>query len=221
MTNFISAINPTSSHDEDEVIMHRTLTAPPITCHVAPMIVRGTSGYVTHPYSNGVSDYVKNTSRVTELHEHLGKAALYLKILRWGSGKKSLPNLLSHISDAIKDSEQILDYDENILEGAEPTDKETWSNAVNFLQSYSLFMYGKHGKLMSKPYIDITNDGGVSIHWDTDKGKFLIIFSKGKNDLAYFFGESKEDNIPFKSAVKINAPVQEIIGSWMTDYLTL
>lgn len=147
--------------------------------------------------------------------------------LKLNGEEYKLARELEHIVDQIEEAREILDYpldwDE---EGGLPTDKETFTEAVSFIVSYALWVFENHDEIIIPPYIDIMKDGAVSVHWETDRAQLLIIFNKAEDfkpeeeKLAYFYAERKENNIPFKSAIKPGAEVDEFIGLWMKKNLT-
>lgn len=130
----------------------------------------------------------------------------------------TLPIALKSISEQIMESEEILDYDWEEADG-EQTDKTTYLKAINFLVEYSTYIYETYGIVLATPYIDIMSDGGVSINWFTPKSEFLIIFKKGDNQNAYYFGIRKDNKIPFKSGIEIGKPIDESLASWMKKNL--
>jgi hypothetical protein len=135
--------------------------------------------------------------------------------------KLKLSYKLKHIADAINDSKILLDLEEDWDEdGANATNFETYKNAINFLVNYSTHILNNFRLILKKPFIDITRDGSISIQWDTDKAVFLIIFKKNKNEFAYYYGQEKETNSPFKYRVKINENINNITAEWLKDYLT-
>lgn len=139
----------------------------------------------------------------------------------------TLPKALKAIADQVEEAKEILDYsfDWN-EEGALPTDEETFAKAASFTIEYALWIYENYEEIIATPYIDIMKNGAVSVHWENDEAQLLIIFNRAEDfkreeeKLAYFYAERKENKIPFKSAVKPNAAVDEFIGLWMKKNLT-
>jgi hypothetical protein len=128
---------------------------------------------------------------------------------------------LKHIAEAINDSKVLLDLEEDWDDdGANATNFATYKNAIKFLVNYSTHILDEFGLVLKKPFIDITRDGSISIQWDTDTAVFLIIFKKNKNEFAYYYGQEKETNSPFKYRVKINENINNITAEWLKDYLT-
>ena len=137
--------------------------------------------------------------------------------------KDSLPPILNYIQETINGAAELLTYTENWdEEGATSTDNETLTSALSFLRNYTVSIYGKYAALIHKPAINIMRDGGIYLFWETTRGKLLIIFTKGKSDMAFFYGESKGEkgNIPFKGGAELQKNPQEHIVQWMKDYLT-
>ena len=130
---------------------------------------------------------------------------------------------LKAIAIQINDAKEILHYNYDWDdEGALPTSPQVFHNAINFLVSYSNFIFRRFDDaIIATPYIDILKDGGVSILWDTPKARFLIFFKNSASSYAYFFAEKTDTKIPFKSAIEINAPVDESIASWMKANLSI
>lgn len=132
----------------------------------------------------------------------------------------SLPNKLSHIANAIIESEYILNLQENWdEEGANATNVKTYKKSILFLINYSKYILNEYKQILKEPHIDITRDGSVSIMWDTEIASFLIIFKKNDNEYAYFYGQEKNTKIPFKYAIKIEDEVDKITALWMQKNL--
>jgi len=200
-----------SSHDEMYEMFCDMSINDLRKCMIIPYVsMNGVTPFIISNYPSHLSKYVDYYERL------IGRINIEDENVR----ESKLPRLLEHISDAIQDAKVILSYEDDWDDnGSLSTDTQTWDNAIKFLIDYSTLIYGKYGVVLEKPYIDIALDGGIYIHWDTPRGKFLIMFKKNINELAYFYGESKQDKIPFKSAIKIQSPVQESIGLWMKEYL--
>lgn len=127
------------------------------------------------------------------------------------------------IQEAIEEAKVLLDYqfdwDDN--EG-EPTDLKTLNTANTFLTSYSIALI-LSGSSLSVPYFDITPTGGISLKWENENAIFFIIFNKGNNDVAYFYGESKDESRPskLKSGINPTGKLDGILLAWMKDYLSI
>ena len=131
-----------------------------------------------------------------------------------------LPYNLGQISDAILESEYLLDLEEDWDdEGADSTNFETYKNAIDFVISSSKFL-NTYSSKVEKPFIDITRDGSISVQWDTPKATFFIIFKKNNKEYAYYYGQEKETNIGFKYRLKLSDKTDLITLSWMLQYLT-
>lgn len=131
-----------------------------------------------------------------------------------------IPVALKHIAEQIEEAKEILkygfDWDE---EGAIPTDAKTFGKAASFVKDYTLYLFRRYGIALTPPYIDILRDGAVSVHWETSKTQFLIIFKKENHELAYYFAERKDNKVPFKSAIEPGKPVDEFLALWMKKNL--
>lgn len=139
------------------------------------------------------------------------------KDLEHGIFNKSL-NFYKKFEGLIKllnDSKEILSYPDNWDDdGAKATNSNTFSNAQDFLLAYYSEIYNRFDKILPLPYFDILKDGSLYILWDTSKAKFLIIFKKDQN-IAFLYAENKEKNVPFKTAVQIGEPVDDVVILWM------
>lgn len=165
-------------------------------------------------------------------HEEFFEGFNYLNSPRLTYNKKSiefsikgynieLPYNLKHIRDAIQDSENLLELEEDWDDdGADATNFETYKNAVNFIVNYSTHILNRFNMVLKKPFIDITRDGSISVEWNSEKAIFLIIFKKSKNEFAYYYGQEKDTNNPFKYRVKIKEKINNITAEWLKDYLT-
>lgn len=131
-----------------------------------------------------------------------------------------VPAILNGIVNQIEESKEILsypmDWDDD---GAVATDKETFHHAARFVIEYSLSAYEEYGVVLTTPYIDIMRDGSVSVLWESEKAQMLIIFKLGDRDLAYYYAEQKDKQIPTKSAIDISESMDNILFSWMITYL--
>jgi hypothetical protein len=127
-----------------------------------------------------------------------------------------LNGALKQIHDSIEESQTM--FDDHLVEecGKEP-DFESYINAIHFLCAYANCLFLKNDMaILKSPYIDAMPNGDVYLDWKTDKADFLIIFKKDK-DISYFFGQSKIDNLPFKSAVNNKGPVKEFLLHWFKE----
>lgn len=141
------------------------------------------------------------------------------KIISIGNFDFLVNSGLSGIADAIEESKSLLS-EENICDGGEALDFDSYINAITFLYNYSNDIYNGTSpkKTLATPYIDITMSGDVYLDWKTEKANFLIIFKKNKN-ISYFYGETKDDKIPFKSAVHNKSNVKEFLSDWFKENL--
>lgn len=137
------------------------------------------------------------------------------------SGEKyTVPYVLKNFVEHIEEAKEILDYTYDWDDdGALPTNDKTFGQASHFLMDYVLHIFKNHKTVLQTPYIDVLRDGSVSVHWETQKGKLLIIFKREPKDLAYYYAESLVNNIPFKSAIKIGEEIDELLALWMEKNL--
>jgi hypothetical protein len=126
---------------------------------------------------------------------------------------------LKDIANAIKESKSLLN-NINIVEDSTPVDLSTYINAITFLYDYSTSIFNETSskKILATPYIDSMVNGDVYLDWKTEKANFLIIFKKDK-DISYFYGETREDKIPFKSGVHNNSAVKSFLSDWFKENL--
>ncbi len=136
--------------------------------------------------------------------------------------KISLPEKLKHIAEAIIESKYILKLNDNWDdEGSSATDLKTYIKAINFVVKYSEHILNTPlQQVIDAPFIDIMRDGSISVLWDTDKAKFLIIFKKNENEFSYLYGEEKSTERPFQYAIKNDNRIDEITALWMSRNLT-
>ena len=134
-----------------------------------------------------------------------------------------LHGALGNIAAQINDAKEILSYDNDWDgEGSLAANPVIFHNAINFIVSYSNFIFKHYSNtILSTPYIDISKDGGINILWDTSKAKFLIFFKNSNSKNAFFFAEKTDTKIPFKSAIEINSTIDESIASWMKVNLAI
>jgi len=178
------------------------------------------------PSIKSIASLYKDNSQSEKDKEQLsfGNAEISIDV---GEKSFTLPKALNLVAEQIEEAKEILDYpldwDE---EGALPTDKETFVEAVSFIVSYALWIYKNYDEIIKPPYIDLMKDGAVSVHWETENAQLLIIFNKAEDfrleeeKLAHFYAERKENRIPLKSAIKPGAEIDEFIGLWMKKNLT-
>ena len=136
-------------------------------------------------------------------------------------GKKyTVPYALKSIVEHIEEAKEILDYTYDWDDdGALPTDDKTFGQASHFVLDYVQHIFKNHKTVLQTPYIDVLRDGSVSVHWETQKGKLLIIFKRETKNLAYYYAERLVNNIPFKSAIKIGEEIDEFLALWMEKNL--
>lgn len=141
------------------------------------------------------------------------------KIISIGNFDFSINSALTGIAASIEESKSLMNA-ENISDGGDPLDFDAYINAIMFLCDYSNAIYNGTSprKTLSTPYIDLTMTGDVYLDWKTDKANFLIIFKKDK-DISYFYGETKEDKIPFKSAIHNKSIVKDFLLDWFKENL--
>lgn len=128
---------------------------------------------------------------------------------------------LQHIVDQIEDAKELLNYPNNWDDcGAHATDERTFLKAVSFLLKYSSIIKNV-GTIINAPYIDILPDGSISLHWDTYKSEFLVVFKKTPQQNSYFYAKRKDSGIPYKSFI-INDSLQidEMLLFWMKSNLS-
>lgn len=151
--------------------------------------------------------------------EQIPMEQVLLKIISIGNFDFVINRGLKEIADAIEESKSLLS-EENISDDAAPLDFDSYINAITFLYNYSNAIYNGTSprKVLATPYIDVTMSGDVYLDWKTEKANFLIIFKRNKN-ISYFYGEIKEDKIPFKSAVHNKSGVKEFLSDWFKENL--
>jgi len=139
------------------------------------------------------------------------------------SGQQFLfPSELISIADQLTEATEILNYQDDWDEnGADATDQKTFLSAARFLEVYSNFIFKNYAKVLAIPYVDITRDGSISIDWETENGKFLIIFNKQPTNRDFYYGERLSNSISIKSAIEINSEIEvdESLAIWMKLYL--
>ena len=176
------------------------------------------NSYIVKTHSS--SDWYSNVS--IKSHSPFAKYERQLfRQIQIGNKTYGIYSDLSAILDQINDAREILSYETDWDgDGSLATNEAVFNNAISFLTLYSNFIYENYSNtILPAPYIDITRDGGISIFWENDKAKFLIIFKNADSKVAYFFAERTDTKIPFKSAIEINGPVDGAIASWMKTNL--
>lgn len=135
--------------------------------------------------------------------------------------KLRLSSQLKSIVAQIEEAKEIVSYENDWdEEGAEATDNVTFKNAATFVVDYATYILQEFEVIIAPPYIDIMRDGSISVHWALENAELLVIFKKENTDLAYFYAEQKNRSIPFKSAVELEQPVDEMIALWMKKHLS-
>jgi len=132
-----------------------------------------------------------------------------------------LPYDLSHIKNAITKSESILKLKENWdEEGALPTDKKTFLNAIRFIIKYSSYLLeSKEKTVLDYPDISILRDGAIAVNWETKNASFTIIFEKDDKDVSYYYAKEKNSFIPLRYGVNIKGDIDKTTAIWMSENL--
>lgn len=132
-----------------------------------------------------------------------------------------VPVKLRHVASQIKESQEIVDYDDNWDdEGATATDGETYLKAVEFIVQYMTYVYEQFSVVLIAPYVDILRDGSISVHWEAgENAQLLVVFRKGEGQFAQFYAEGGAYKVPLKSSIVIDGPINEILVLWMKSHL--
>lgn len=186
-------------------------------------VFAGTEAKYHNPKSL-ITFYNKVLAKNDESQRFRSSSGLHLEI---GTNSYVIPEGLKLLVDQIEEAEEILEYPLN-WDGdmGQPTDRETFNKAVSVLLDYALWIYDNYSEIIVPPYIDLMKDGSVSLHWETDKAQLFAIVNKAEHfapeeeELIYFYAERIENKIPYKSAIKPDALVDEFIGIWMKENLT-
>lgn len=126
---------------------------------------------------------------------------------------------LSHLEEQIKEAKDFIRSGDYLKEGdSDPVQMIAFNNAISFLRNYAIGILIRYNQFISVPYIDVLKDGSISVDWQNQKAKFLIIF-KNSNRLAYFYGE-RGPGIPYKGAIEMNDNLDESLLVWMKEHLT-
>lgn len=124
---------------------------------------------------------------------------------------------LDHIKAQLEEAKVLTTYEHDWDdEGGVPADIEVYRRSVEFVTSYANSILDK-GVILCAPYLDILSDGAICVQWDTEKGKFLIIFKKDV-EKAFFHAYIKGSDISINSHVKDNT-IDKMLEDWMENYL--
>jgi hypothetical protein len=105
------------------------------------------------------------------------------------------PSHLIEIEERINSSRQILDYKYNWDDnGAIPVNPLIFDRATNFLRDYADSIFNICNKVLRTPDINPVNDGSVDLEWNFENSYFLINFKNTPEEIAFYYGEFKEDN---------------------------
>lgn len=132
----------------------------------------------------------------------------------------SLPIQLKEIINQINDFIEFIDDKENFIDYEGIPNDLTLINGISFIVNYSNAIYEKFDSILQCPYIDCFYSGSMYLKFETSRAKFVIIFNNDDANIAYYYGESIERNIPFKSAIRIEEKIDEILLLWMMQNLT-
>lgn len=124
---------------------------------------------------------------------------------------------LNHIIKCFQESEYISslkeDWDDN--EG-KPISFQTWTNAVNFVNDYSDWIFNYFGIVISEPQIQPGPNETIDIVWRNDNYRFLINIPQDKNFQAGYYGDDKKNGNSIKGKIPIDK-VEEFIATWMKN----
>jgi hypothetical protein len=111
---------------------------------------------------------------------------------------EALPTALRHIRDAIEESKQLLelqdDWDE---EGSLAIEEAVWRRAANFLTRYARFVWSRFGKKLDAPDITPGPDGSIDLHWNQNEYEMLVNIRRDPTAMAGFYGDDR-GNISIK-----------------------
>ena len=138
-----------------------------------------------------------------------------------GNSILELPNELSEVAFAIKDSKKILDLQEDWdSEGALAVPKFVWERAANVLSVYSTWIWENRGIVLLAPSIDAIADGSIDIMWNSSKARLLLNI---KNNLtsseAHYYGDTYGGKNKFKGVLGDLNELQEFFAYWLTDFI--
>ena len=135
--------------------------------------------------------------------------------------KYYLKGRLKPIGDALIDAQEMLeledDWDEN---GAIATDNQTFNKAASFVVDYCTWILKHCETVIVAPVFDLMKDGGILVQFQSENGKFYIVFKKNDDERAYYFAERKTNKVPIKSAIINGGPVDAFLSRWMGETLS-
>jgi hypothetical protein len=130
-----------------------------------------------------------------------------------------LPISLVHISNAIRESTEILNLEQG-WDGidAPPISEETLLNAVTLLVNYSKYILEKFQVIISAPEINPCRNGTIDLAWRTHKARFLLNVKPATNSpiVASCYGDLYNDRQPIKSNLS-DEVVIEHLAFWMKN----
>ncbi len=99
--------------------------------------------------------------------------------------------------------ERELSYSRKILELKDGWDGEhsrgymekTWNKMFNFLEIFSKEYRCITNYFLSKPFIDPGLDGGIDLHWKTNKFELLLTIPEKDNEPLSYYGDDYKSNI--------------------------
>lgn len=131
--------------------------------------------------------------------------------------------LTKRIQEIIDEARTLLSYEDDWDgNGAMATDNSTFEIAVRTLLKISEKLIDDNYSI-EVPFIDLTVNGGISLKWENKKAQLFIIFEKGETQFAYFYGESKNKEIPscYKSGINLKSEnVDGVLLAWIKDNLS-
>lgn len=127
-----------------------------------------------------------------------------------------ISNQLSEIADEIKCSAEILDYDSNWdYDNAEPVSPVLYIAGVNFLISYSEYIFKKLGVIIQSPEINAGRNGNIYLAWRTENARLGISIEENKGEvLAVYYGDLGNNRNVIKGNVSV-INVEDYLAYWM------
>jgi hypothetical protein len=170
------------------------------------------SSYNKRPfYSNGGGRYILPSKNDKSLFAPDGVLQI--------ANEPALPSYLIEIEDRINSSKRILDYKNNWDDnGGIPVNPTIFERATNFLRDYAESVFDVCNKALRTPDINAVGDGSVDLEWNFENAYFLINFKNTEEDIAFYYGEFKEDNkVIFDANGQINT---NYVQGQFTTYLS-
>jgi hypothetical protein len=138
-----------------------------------------------------------------------------------GKSVSELPNELSEMVSVIKESQKLLDLQEDWdSEGALAVPKFVWERATKALSMYSKWIWENKGIVLLTPSIDALADGSIDIMWNSPRARLLLnVRNNVTSSEAHYYGDTYGGKNKFKGVLEDLNEVQEFFAYWLTNFI--